>query len=109
MAHGSVIGGGTVRNSILSYNVSVHRGAEVDEAVVMENVDIGRFSKIKKAIIADGARIPAGTEIGYNPREDRRRFHVTPRGIAVVTREDFLEKAELQPAAGKKPRQKAAG
>ena len=109
VAHGSVIGGGTVRNSILSYNVSVHRGAEVDEAVVMENVDIGRFSKIKKAIIADGARIPAGTEIGYNPREYRRRFHVTPRGIAVVTREDFLEKAEIQPAAGKKPRRKAAG
>ncbi len=89
VAHGSVIGGGTVRNSVLSYNVSVHRGAEVDEAVVMENVDIGRFCKIKKAIIADGARIPAGTEIGYNPKEDRQRFHVTPRGIAVVTKEDF--------------------
>ncbi|MDR1922012.1 MAG: glucose-1-phosphate adenylyltransferase [Candidatus Adiutrix sp.] len=89
VAHGSVIGGGTVRNSILSYNVSVHRGAQVDESVVMENVDIGRFCKIKKAIIADGAKIPAGTEIGYNPKEDRKRHHVTSRGITVVTREDF--------------------
>lgn len=93
VAHGSVIGGGTVRNSILSYNVSVHRGADVDESVVMENVDIGRFCKIKKAIIADGTRIPANTEIGYNPKEDRKRFHVTPRGITVVTKEDFLEKS----------------
>jgi glucose-1-phosphate adenylyltransferase len=91
VAHGSVIGGGTVRNSVLSYNVSVHRGAEVDESVVMENVDIGRFCKIKKAIIADGARIPAGTEIGLNPRADQKRFHVTSRGITVVTREDFQE------------------
>ena len=100
VAHGSVIGGGTVRNSILSYNVSVHRGAEVDESVVMENVDIGRYCKIKKAIIADGARIPAGTEIGYNPKEDRQRFHVTPRGITVVTKEDFSEKQEKpEPAA----------
>ncbi len=89
VAHGSVIGGGTVRNSILSYNVSVHRGAEVDESVVMENVDIGRFCKIKKAIIADGCRIPAGTEIGYNPKEDATRFHVTPRGITVVTPADI--------------------
>jgi len=89
VAHGSVIGGGTVRNSVLSYNVAVHRGAEVDESVVMENVDIGRYCKLKKTIIADGARIPAGTEIGLNPKADRQRFHVTPRGITVVTRDDF--------------------
>ena len=92
VAHGSVNGGGTVRNSILSYNVAVHRGAEVDESVIMENVDIGRFCKIKKAIISDGARIPAHTSIGFNPAEDRKRYHVTPRGITVVTKEDFQDK-----------------
>ncbi|KXS55709.1 MAG: glucose-1-phosphate adenylyltransferase [Candidatus Adiutrix intracellularis] len=94
VAHGSVIGGGTVRNSILSYNVYVHRGAEVDEAVVMENVDIGRYCKIKKAIIANGTRIPAGTKIGYDPKNDRQRSHVTPRGITVVTRNDFPNQTE---------------
>jgi glucose-1-phosphate adenylyltransferase len=89
VSHGCVIGGGVVRNSVLSYNVSVHRGAEVDESVVMENVDIGRFCKIKKAIVSDGARIPARTVIGYNPKEDRARYSVTPRGIVVVTEADF--------------------
>ncbi|MDR2442476.1 MAG: glucose-1-phosphate adenylyltransferase [Deltaproteobacteria bacterium] len=89
VAHGCVIGGGMVRNSVLSYNVSVHRGAEVDESVIMENVDVGRFSKIKKAIISDGTKIPARTIIGHNPKEDRARFSVTPRGIVVVTKEDF--------------------
>jgi glucose-1-phosphate adenylyltransferase len=89
VAHGSVIGGGVVRNSVLSYNVSVHRGAEVDESVIMENVDIGRFSKIKKAIISDGTKIPSMTEIGYNPKEDRKKYNVTPRGIVVVTKNDF--------------------
>jgi glucose-1-phosphate adenylyltransferase len=89
VSHGCVIGGGVVRNSVLSYNVSVHRGAEVDESVVMENVDIGRFCKIKKAIVADGARIPARTVIGCDPKEDRARFSVTPRGIVVVTKDDF--------------------
>jgi glucose-1-phosphate adenylyltransferase len=89
VSHGSVIGGGLVRNSVLSYNVSVHRGAEVDESVIMENVDIGRFCKIKKAIISDGARIPARTVIGYDPKADRTRYAVTPRGIVVATAEDF--------------------
>ncbi|MDR2302223.1 MAG: glucose-1-phosphate adenylyltransferase [Deltaproteobacteria bacterium] len=89
VSHGCVIGGGSVRNSVLSYNVSVHRGAEVDESVIMENVDIGRFCKIKKAIIADNVKIPAKTTIGFSPKEDRRRFSVTPRGIVVVTSEDF--------------------
>jgi glucose-1-phosphate adenylyltransferase len=89
VAHGSVLGGGVVRNSVLSYNVSVHRGAMVDESVLMENVDVGRYAKIKKAIIAEGAKIPAREEIGYNPTEDRRRFTVTPRGIVVVTKNDL--------------------
>lgn len=90
-ANGCIIGGGTVRNSVLSYNVSVHRGAEVEEAVVMENVDIGRYAKIKKAIIAEGARVPPRLKIGYDPWQDRKRFTVTPRGITVVRREDFEE------------------
>ncbi|MDR3134693.1 MAG: glucose-1-phosphate adenylyltransferase [Deltaproteobacteria bacterium] len=89
VAHGCVIGGGSVRNSVLSYNVSVHRGAEIDESVIMENVDIGRFCKIKKAIVADNVKIPARTTIGYNPKEDRARFSVTSRGIVVVTSDDF--------------------
>jgi glucose-1-phosphate adenylyltransferase len=55
----------------------------------MENVDIGRFCKIKKAIIADNVKIPAKTTIGFNPKEDRRRYSVTPRGIVVVTSDDF--------------------
>ncbi|MDR2351899.1 MAG: glucose-1-phosphate adenylyltransferase [Deltaproteobacteria bacterium] len=89
VSHGCVIGGGIVRTSVLSYNISVHRGAEVDESVIMENVDIGRFCKIKKAIISDGTKIPAKTEIGYNPTVDRKRFSLTHRGIVVVTKNDF--------------------
>ncbi|MDR1607679.1 MAG: glucose-1-phosphate adenylyltransferase [Deltaproteobacteria bacterium] len=91
VAHGSIIGGGLARNSVISYNVSIHRGATVDESVIMENVDIGRYAKIKKAIVSDGAKIPPRFEIGYDPAADRSRFTVTPRGIVVVTKTD-LEK-----------------
>ena len=95
VAHGSILSGSIVRNSVLSYNVFVQSWATVEESVVMENVVVGRHSRIKKAIIAEGVRIPPHTEIGYNPTKDRKRFTVTPRGITVVTQEDFEARTDI--------------
>lgn len=89
VAHGCIISGGLVRSSVLSYNVLVRSWAVVEESVVLEDVIIGRHARIKKAILGEGVRIPPYTEIGMDPRKDRERFTVTPRGITVVTREDF--------------------
>jgi glucose-1-phosphate adenylyltransferase len=89
VAHGSILSGGTVHNSVLSYNVLVQSWATVEESVIMENVVIGRYAKIKKAIISEGVKIPHHMEIGFDPVKDRERFTVTPRGITVVTREDL--------------------
>lgn len=91
VAHGSILSGGLVRNSVLSYNVFVQSWAIVEESVILENVTIGRHARVKKAIISEGVQIPPNTEIGYQPRKDRDRFTVTPRGITVVTKEDFLK------------------
>jgi glucose-1-phosphate adenylyltransferase len=74
---------------VLSYNVLVRSWALVEESVIMENVVIGRRSRIKKAIIAEGVHIPPDTEIGYDPKKDRERFTITPRGITVVTGNDI--------------------
>jgi glucose-1-phosphate adenylyltransferase len=89
VAHGSIISGGLVRNSVLSYNVFVQSWSSVEESVIMENVVVGRHARIKKAIIAEGVYVPPYTEIGYSPKKDRKRFAVTPRGITVVKRQDF--------------------
>jgi glucose-1-phosphate adenylyltransferase len=89
VAHGCIIRGGVVRNSVLSYGVTVRSWAEVDESVIMESVEIGRHCRIKKAIIDKDNVIPPHTEIGVRPQEDRERFHVTPRGIVVVPRGYF--------------------
>ena len=40
--------------------------------------------KIKKAIIDKNVEIPAGMTIGFEPAEDKRRFHVTPEGVVVI-------------------------
>jgi glucose-1-phosphate adenylyltransferase len=89
VSHGTIISGGIVRNSVLSYNVMVRSWAEVRESVIMPNVEIGRHCKIMKAIIDKGNIIPPNTEIGYDPEKDRKRFTVTPRGIVVVAKGTF--------------------
>lgn len=89
VSHGSIISGGVVKSSVLSYNVLVNSWSEVSESVIMSDVEIGRHCKIMKAIIDKNNRIPPRTEIGYNPEEDRKRFTVTPRGIVVVPKGAF--------------------
>jgi len=88
VAPGAIVSG-IVRNCILGYNVVVRSWASVDESVILDGVTIGRNCRIKKAIIDKGNQIPAGTEIGCNPRQDRERFTVTPRGIVVVPKNYF--------------------
>ena len=89
VSHGSIISGGVVKNSVLSYNVIVRSWSEVQESVIMSDVEIGRHCKIMKAIVDKANRVPPRTEIGYHPEEDRKRFTVTPRGIVVVPRGTF--------------------
>jgi glucose-1-phosphate adenylyltransferase len=90
VSHGSIISGGIVKNSVLSYNVIVRSWSEVRESVIMSDVEIGRRCKIMKAIIDKANRVPPNTKIGYNPEEDRKKFTVTPRGIVVVPKGTFV-------------------
>jgi glucose-1-phosphate adenylyltransferase len=89
---GCIISGGTVRSSVLSWDVTIRSWAQVDESVIMDRVEVGRHCKIKKAIIDKENVIPAYTEIGINPQADRERFTVTPRGIVVVPKRYFSPK-----------------
>jgi glucose-1-phosphate adenylyltransferase len=89
VSHGTIISGGVVKDSILSYNVTVRSWSEVRESVIMSDVEIGRHCRIMKAIIDKNNIIPPNTEIGYDPENDRKRFTVTPRGIVVVAKETF--------------------
>jgi len=88
VAPGSIVSG-IVRNSVISYYVIIESWATVEESVIMDDVVVGRHCKIKKAIIDKHNAIPAHTEIGYNPNEDKKRFTLTPRGIVVVPKNFF--------------------
>jgi len=90
VAPGCIVSG-IVRNSVLSPYVIIRSWAQVDESVIMDGVVVGRHCKIKKAIIDKDNVIPPNTRIGHNPREDRKQFVVTPRGIVVVPKGHFKE------------------
>ncbi|QSQ17838.1 glucose-1-phosphate adenylyltransferase [Myxococcus landrumensis] len=84
VSEGCIISGGHVNRSVLSPKVRVNSYSEVEASILFENVTIGRRSRIRKAIIDKNVEIPPGTTIGYDPVEDKRRFHVTPDGVVVI-------------------------
>ena len=84
---GCIISGSTVRRSLLFSNVRVNSYSEIEDSVILPNVDIGRHVTLKRVVIDKHCRIPEGLEVGVDPAEDRRRFHVTDQGITLVTPE----------------------
>jgi glucose-1-phosphate adenylyltransferase len=84
---GCIISGALVRHSLLFSNVEVHAYSEVRDSVILPNVCIGKNCRIHKAIIDEECDIADGTEIGIDRAEDEKRFHVTEKGVVLVTPE----------------------
>ncbi|MDQ3642883.1 MAG: glucose-1-phosphate adenylyltransferase, partial [Actinomycetota bacterium] len=81
---GSIISGGTVRNSILSPGVIVDSHALVENSVLMHDVKIGEGAIVRRAILDKHVVVPPGARIGCDPEADRRRFTLSPNGITVL-------------------------
>lgn len=82
---GCIVSGSTVRRSLLFSDVRVDSHCNIEDSVLLPNVQIGRRVILKRAIVDKDCKIPEGMEIGVNPEEDRKRFHVTQNGITLVT------------------------
>jgi len=84
---GCIISGGRVQNSVLSPDVRVNSYSFINRSIVFAHCDIGRYCRIRRAIIDRDVHLPEGTVIGYDPEEDRERYHVCDSGIVVVAPE----------------------
>jgi glucose-1-phosphate adenylyltransferase len=84
---GCIVSGARVKGSLLAVNVRVHSFCTVEDSVILPNVDIGRRSVVRRAVIDKNCRLPPGFRVGVDPEEDRRRFHVTAKGVALVVPE----------------------
>ena len=82
---GCIISGACVSRSVLFSDVHVHSYATIEDSVILPNVEIGRNVVLKKVVIDKGAHIPEGMQIGVNHEEDRKRFHVSDKGVVLVT------------------------
>ncbi|MFM2397579.1 MAG: glucose-phosphate adenylyltransferase [Pseudomonadota bacterium] len=82
---GCIISGSQVSRSLLFSNCHVHSYSEVADSVLLPNVTIGRGAIVKNAVIDKNCIIPDNMTIGVNRAEDEKRFHVSAKGIVLVT------------------------
>jgi glucose-1-phosphate adenylyltransferase len=104
VAHGCVISGAHVARSVLFTNVRVMEYADIEDAVVLPDAVIGAGCRIRRAVIDKQVYLPPGTVVGEDPAADRERFHVTPRGIVLVSPTMLGQEYDFEPPlAGEEP------
>ncbi|MEE9172911.1 MAG: glucose-1-phosphate adenylyltransferase [candidate division NC10 bacterium] len=88
----AMVGGGSqvieaqIRRSVLGRNVQVHHGAELEECVIGDGAVIGSKVRLRRVIADRFNVIPAGTEIGLDPRADREKYQISKSGVVVLPR-----------------------
>ncbi|MBS1814889.1 MAG: glucose-1-phosphate adenylyltransferase [Acidobacteria bacterium] len=84
---GCIVSGSVVRQSVLSQDVRINSFSDIDSSILFPHVNVGRHCRIRNCIIDRDVTVPDGAVIGYDPKEDRKNYFVTPSGLTVVTRE----------------------
>jgi glucose-1-phosphate adenylyltransferase len=82
---GCIISGAYINQSLLFSNVRVEERSQVMRSVVLPNVKIGVGCYIDRAVLDEGCEIPDGMRIGADRELDASRFHVTTKGVVLVT------------------------
>jgi glucose-1-phosphate adenylyltransferase len=82
---GCIISGAVVRESLLFSGVRVEERSTIHRSVILPRAQLGRGCTIAAAIIDEECVIPDGMQIGVDRDADARRFHVTERGVVLVT------------------------
>jgi glucose-1-phosphate adenylyltransferase len=86
ISSGVRIDGAVVRNSVLRYDVSIDRGAQIEDCVLMDHVHVKRGARLRRVIVDRYNTIEENERIGYDAAADAQRFTVSPGGIVVVPR-----------------------
>lgn len=75
-----------IKNSILGRGVTVENGVEIEGSIIMDFCHVKHGSRIRKAIIDRFNVFESGTEIGFRPREDKKKYFLDESGIVIVKR-----------------------
>ncbi len=82
---GCLISGSCITNSVLFSDVRVHSYCDIVGSVILPKVTINRHAVLKNVVIDRGCEIPEGMQIGVDLTLDAKRFHVSEKGIVLVT------------------------
>lgn len=94
---GCVIGAADIRDSVISSDVRVGHGAQIDESVLLPGAEIGVGVRLRRVIVDQHCRLPAGLMVGFDAQLDRHRFHVTDGGVTLITADMFDKAATVAP------------
>ncbi|HYN62448.1 MAG TPA: glucose-1-phosphate adenylyltransferase [Rubrivivax sp.] len=92
VSDGCIVSGALVRRSILFFNSRAGEGSVIEDSVVLPEVKIGRDVTLRRAVVDKLCVLPDGLQVGVDPVKDRARFHVTERGIVLITPEMLAAK-----------------
>ena len=81
---GTIIAGGHISRTVVSYDVVVGSGAFVDGSVLMPSVKIGDRAVVRRAILDKNVVVEPGAQIGVDLERDRQRFTISEGGVVVV-------------------------
>jgi glucose-1-phosphate adenylyltransferase len=82
---GCVVAGGSIETSVLSPNVQVAEGAQVDHSVILSHTSIGKNAVIHRAILDKHVIVDDDAKVGLDPEADEARgFYISDGGITVV-------------------------
>ncbi len=84
VSDGTIVSGGLVERSIVGFNVRVNSYSYITDSIIFDNCKIGRYTRLRRTIVDKNVVIPEGTEIGFDPESDRKKFTVSDTGIVVI-------------------------
>lgn len=94
---GCVVQESRLVNSILFSNVKVHANCDMQGVLALPGCEIGTGSKLKNVILDNKCKVPPHTTIGYDRKEDAKRFHISAGGVILVTRKTLGQGDNYQP------------
>ena len=95
---GCVIDKSNLDRTLLYSNVKIGEGCDLQGVLALPGCEIGAGCRLKGVILDNGCVVPDGTVIGENSRIDRKRFHITERGVVVVNRKMLGQGSGYRPS-----------
>lgn len=91
VGQGSLIDEARIRKSVIGRNVHIEQGAEITECVILDGAKVGAKARLRRVIADRFNSIGDEEVIGFSPKLDKKRYHMTSSGLVVLPRGCFAK------------------